>query len=161
MSETPILKPTQALDLLYEFEREPVTEDKLQPGRYFAGLFAGEHVAGTEFVIGALFVSWGVNAYDIFVGLLLGNLMAVLTWTLICAPIAVRTRLTLYWFLRKVAGPTVTTIYNVLNAFLFCILAGCMITVSASAVRVPLGIPPQTQWIPTDFRFVLVVLVVG
>jgi len=161
LSETPILKPTQALDLLYEFEREPVTEDKLQPGRYFAGLFAGEHVAGTEFVIGALFVSWGVNAYDIFVGLLLGNLMAVLTWTLICAPIAVRTRLTLYWFLRKVAGPTVTTIYNVLNAFLFCILAGCMITVSASAVRVPLGIPPQTQWIPTDFRFVLVVLVVG
>lgn len=161
MSEEKVIKATEALDLLYEFEREPVTDDKLQPGRYFAGLFAGEHVAGTEFVIGALFVSWGVNAYDIFVGLLLGNLMAVLTWTLICAPIAVRTRLTLYWFLRKVAGPVVTTIYNVLNAFLFCILAGCMITVSASAVRVPLGIPPQTEWIPTDFRFVLVVLVVG
>ncbi len=161
MSEEKVLKATEALDLLYEFEREPVTEDKLQPGRYFAGLFAGEHVAGTEFVIGALFVSWGVNAYDIFVGLLLGNLMAVLTWTFICAPIAVRTRLTLYWFLRKVAGPVVTTIYNVLNAFLFCILAGCMITVSASAVRVPLGIPPQTEWIPTDFRFVLVVIFVG
>ncbi len=161
MSEEKTIKATEALDLLYEFEREPVTNDKLQPGRYFAGLFAGEHVAGTEFVIGALFVSWGVNAYDIFIGLLLGNLMAVLTWTLICAPIAVRTRLTLYWFLRKVAGPIVTTIYNVLNAFLFCILAGCMITVSASAVRVPLGIPPQTEWIPTDFRFVLVVLVVG
>ncbi len=161
MSEEKTIKATEALDLLYEFEREPVTDDKLQPGRYFAGLFAGEHVAGTEFVIGALFVSWGVNAYDIFVGLLLGNLMAVLTWTLICAPIAVRTRLTLYWFLRKVAGPVVTTIYNVLNAFLFCILAGCMITVSASAVRVPLGIPPQTEWIPTDIRFVLVVIVVG
>lgn len=161
MSETKQIKAVEALDLLYEFEREPVTPDKLQPGRYFAGLFAGEHVAGTEFVIGALFVSWGVNAYDIFVGLLLGNLMAVLTWTFICAPIAVRTRLTLYWFLRKVAGPTVTAIYNVLNAFLFCILAGCMITVSASAVRVPLGIPDQTTWIPTDFRFVLVVIVVG
>ena len=161
MSEAKTIKAVEALDSLYEFEREPVTEDKLQPGRYFAGLFAGEHVAGTEFVIGATFVSWGVNAFDIFVGLLLGNLMAVLTWTFICAPIAVRTRLTLYWFLRKVAGPIVTTIYNVCNAFLFCILAGCMITVSASAVRVPLGIPPQTQWIPTDFRFVLVVLVVG
>jgi len=161
LSETKQIKAVEALDLLYEFEREPVTPDKLQPGRYFAGLFAGEHVAGTEFVIGALFVSWGVNAYDIFVGLLLGNLMAVLTWTFICAPIAVRTRLTLYWFLRKVAGPTVTAIYNVLNAFLFCILAGCMITVSASAVRVPLGIPDQTTWIPTDFRFVLVVIVVG
>lgn len=161
MSEEKTIKAVEALDLLYEFEREPVSEDKLQPGRYFAGLFAGEHVAGTEFVIGATFVSWGANAYDIFVGLLLGNLMAVLTWTFICAPIAVRTRLTLYWFLRKVAGPIVTTIYNVCNAFLFCILAGCMITVSASAVRVPLGIPAQTQWIPTDFRFVLVVLLVG
>jgi len=62
LSEEKVIKATEALDLLYEFEREPVTDDKLQPGRYFAGLFAGEHVAGTEFVIGALFVSWGVNA---------------------------------------------------------------------------------------------------
>lgn len=148
-------------DQLYEFEREPVTKDKLQPGRYFAGLFSGEHVAGTEFTIGALFVAWGFSAYDIFVGLALGNLMAVLTWTFICAPIAVRTRLTLYWYLRKVAGPGTTLIYNVWNAFLFCILAGCMITVSASAVRIPFNIPPNTEWYPTDFRFVLVVLCVG
>lgn len=151
----------EAMDMLYEFEREPVSGDKLQPGRYFAGLFAGEHVAGTEFVIGAMFVAWGVTAFDIFAGLVLGNLMAVLTWTFICAPIAVRTRLTLYWFLHRVAGPVTTTIYNVLNAFLFCILAGCMITVSASAVRVPFGIPAQTQWLPTDIRFVLVVVCVG
>ncbi len=150
-----------ALDKLYEFEREPVSDDKLQPGRHFAGLFAGEHVAGTEFVIGALFVKWGATAFDIFVGLLLGNLMAVLTWTLVCAPIAVHTRLTLYWYLRKIAGPITTTVYNILNAFLFCILAGCMITVSASAVRIPLGIPPQTNWYPTDPGFVLVVLCVG
>lgn len=151
----------KALDKLYEFEREPVTENRLQPAKYFAGLFAGEHVAGTEFVIGALFVAWGVTAFDVFVGLLLGNLMAVLTWTFICAPIAVRTRLTLYWYLRRVAGPVTTTIYNVLNAFLFCILAGCMITVSASAVRIPFGIPAQTHWYPDDFRFVLIVLAVG
>lgn len=151
----------RAMDQLYEFEREPVTPDKLQPGRYFAGLFAGEHVAGTEFTIGALFVAWGFSAYDIFVGLAIGNLMAVLTWTFICAPIAVRTRLTLYWYLRKVAGPGTTIIYNIWNAFLFCILAGCMITVSASAVRIPFGIPPNTEWYPTDFRFVLVVIGVG
>lgn len=151
----------QALDKLYEFEREPVSEDKLQPGRYFAALFAGEHVAGTEFTIGALFVAWGFSAFDVFVGLAIGNLMAVLTWTFICAPIAVRTRLTLYWYLRKVAGPGTTAIYNVCNAFLFCILAGCMITVSASAVRIPFHIPPNTEWYPTDFRFVLVVLAVG
>jgi len=151
----------KGLDLLYEFEREPVSQNKLQPGKHFAGVFAGEHVAGTEFVIGALFVIWGASAFDIFVGLLLGNLMAVLTWTFVCAPIAVQTRLTLYWYLRKIAGPVTTTIYNILNAVLFCILAGCMITVSASAVRIPFGIPEQTGWFPTDIRFVLVVIGVG
>lgn len=151
----------KAMDALYEFEREPVSQDKLQPGKHFAGVFSGEHVAGTEFVIGALFVAWGASAYDIFVGLLLGNLMAVLTWTFVCAPIAVQTRLTLYWYLRRIAGPVTTTIYNLLNAALFCVLAGCMITVSASAVRIPFGIPAQTGLFPTDYRFVLVAICVG
>jgi NCS1 family nucleobase:cation symporter-1 len=151
----------KGLDLLYEFEREPVSQDKLQPGKHFAGVFAGEHVAGTEFVIGALFVAWGATAFNIFVGLLIGNLMAVLTWTFVCAPIAVQTRLTLYWYLRKIGGPVTTTIYNILNAALFCILAGCMITVSASAIRIPFGIPAQTQWYPQDARFVLVAVIVG
>ncbi len=149
------------LDKLYEFDREPVSEDKLQPGKYFAGLLAGEHVAGTEFVIGASFVSWGASPFDVFVGLAIGNLLAVLTWTFLCAPIATQTRLTLYWYLRKVAGPAATAVYNVLNAVLFCILAGCMITVSASAVRIPFGIPPQTNWYPESAGFVVVVLVVG
>jgi NCS1 family nucleobase:cation symporter-1 len=159
----------KGLDALYEFEREPVSKNKLQPGKHFAGVFAGEHVAGTEFVIGAMFVAWGASAYDIFVGLILGNLMAVLTWTFVCAPIAVQTRLTLYWYLRKIAGPVTTTVYNILNAMLFCVLAGCMITVSASAVRTVFGterypvsgIPPQVGWIPTDIRFVLIVVLVG
>jgi cytosine permease len=149
------------LDALYEFERAPVTEDRLQPPSYFAGLFAGEHVAATEFVIGALLVSFGASARDIVFGLLLGNLMAVLSWTLVCAPIAVQTRLTLYWYLRRIVGPGVTILYNLCNAVMYCILAGAMITVSASAVRLPFGIPAQTRWYPEDLRFVLVVLVVG
>jgi NCS1 family nucleobase:cation symporter-1 len=149
------------LDSLYEFERAPVTADKLQPGSYFAGLFAGEHVAATEFVIGALLVSFGASASDIVFGLLLGNLLAVLSWTFVCAPIAVSTRLTLYWYLRRIAGPGVTLLYNLCNAVMYCILAGAMITVSASAVRLPFGIPAQTKWYPEDLRFVLVVLVVG
>jgi cytosine permease len=152
---------TTKLDALYEFERAPVSEDRLQPASYFAGLFAGEHVAATEFVIGALLVSFGASARDIVFGLLLGNLLAVLSWTLLCAPIAVDTRLTLYWYLRQVAGPGVTILYNLCNAVMYCILAGAMITVSASAVRLPFGIPAQTKWYPEDFRFVLVVLVVG
>jgi NCS1 family nucleobase:cation symporter-1 len=149
------------LDMMYEFDREPITENRLHGGRYFAGLFAGEHVAATEFVIGALFVSWGATAVDIIFGLILGNLLAVLSWTFITTPIAIKTRLTLYWYLRKIAGPYVMVIYNILNAVLYCILAGAMITVSASAVRIPFNIPSQTQWYPEDFRFVLVVLIVG
>lgn len=152
---------TQRVDKLYEFEREPVSEDKLESGKHFAALFAGEHVAGTEFVIGAAFVAWGASAADVLIGLLIGNALAVLSWTLVCAPIAVQTRLTLYWYLRKIAGPGVTSIYNVLNALLFCILSGTMITVSASAIRIPFGIAPQTKWYPEDLRFVLIVLVVG
>ncbi len=149
------------LDQLNEFDRQPVTDDKLYGGSYFAGSFAGEHVAATEFVIGALFVQFGATAYDVVVGLLLGNLLAVLSWTLVCCPIAVQTRLTLYWYLRKIAGPVVTVLYNVLNAVLYCVLAGAMITVSASAVKIPFGIPEQSGWLPSDFRFVLVVLAVG
>lgn len=151
----------EKLDELYEFDREPVSEDRLLGFGYFLGSFAGEHVAATEFVIGALFVSWGATVRDIFLGLTIGNLLAVLTWTLLCAPVAVDTRLTLYWYLRRIGGPVMTLIYNLINAALFCVLAGCMITVSASAVRIPFGIPPQVAWYPEDWRFVMVVLGVG
>jgi len=149
------------LDKLNEYERQPVTQDKLQSGRHFAGVFAGEHVAATEFVIGALFVSKGAHTCDVIVGLVFGNLLAVLSWALICAPIAVRTRLTLYWYLRQIGGPVVMIVYNILNAVMYCILAGAMITVSASALRIPFGIPDQIGWLPSDIRFVFVVLVVG
>jgi len=149
------------LDQLYEFERQPVADDKLQPGAYFAGVYSGEHIAATEFVIGASLVSFGASAYDVFVGLAIGNLLAVLSWTLVCAPIAYQTRMTLYWYLRKIAGPAVTVVFNLLNGILHCILAGAMLTVSASAVRIFFRIPAQTGWLPTDYRFVLVVLGVG
>jgi len=161
MASSDSLQAAKQLDKLYEFDREPVSEDRLLGPGYFAGSFAGEHVAATEFVIGVTFVNWGASVSDVFIGLLIGNLLAVLTWTLVCAPIAVDTRLTLYWYLRRIGGPAMTLIYNVLNAVLYCILAGCMITVSASAVRIPLGIPAQVDWYPNDFRFVLVVLFVG
>lgn len=161
MSVSTAATAAEQLDKLYEFDREPVSEDRLLGPGYFAGAYAGEHVAATEFVIGVLFVNWGANVMDIFGGLALGNLLAVLTWTLLCAPIAVDTRLTMYWYLRRIGGPYFTVLYNVLNAFLFCILAGCMITVSASALRIPLGIPAQVHQYPDDFRFVLLVLGIG
>jgi len=144
-----------------EFETQAVSPDKLQGPKPFAASYSGEHVAGTEFVIGALFVSWGVGASDILVGLLFGNLLAVLTWGLITAPIATDTRLTLYAYLEKIAGPGTIKLYSVVNGALFCVLAGAMITVSASAVRILFGIEDQVGYLPSDFRFVLVVLGVG
>jgi len=156
------------LDKLYEFEREPVTPDKLHDGRYFAGLFAGEHVAATEFVIGASFVQWGASARNLILGLLLGNLLAVLSWAFICAPIAVRTRLTLYWYARRIIGPGLTLVYNFVNAMLYCALAAAMIGVSASAVilglsRLGLDIrhPALTDVCPNSVGWVAVVLIVG
>ena len=119
------------LDAINEFDREPVTDKHLQGPGNFIGFYSGEHVAGTEFVIGPLFVAHGVAAGDLILGLLLGNLLAVLSWAFICAPIAVRTRLNLYWKLRKIAGPWLLVVYNTVNALMFCFLAGAMISVAA------------------------------
>jgi cytosine permease len=151
------------LDELYEFDREPVSPDKLQSGSKFAGLFAGEHVAATEFVIGAFFVLHGVTARDLVWGLLLGNLLAVLSWTFVCAPIAVRTRLTLYWYLRKIAGPGLTMIYNIANAILYCILAGAMIAVSATAIGLAFNIetPSLSDVFPTSVGWILITIALG
>jgi purine-cytosine permease-like protein len=162
-------KLAKRLDKLYEFEREPITPDKLHSGRYFAGMYAGEHVAATEFVIGALFVQWGVGARDLVLGLLIGNALAVLSWVFICAPIAVRTRLTLYWYVRRVIGLGLTVIYNIVNALLYCFLAAAMIGVSASAVIIfvnrvfgaHLAHPKRVDILPPSVPWIIIVLVVG
>ena len=154
---------TQRLDSLYEFDREPVSRGRLQGIGNFIGVYAGEHVAGTEFVIGPLFVVHGVSAADLFSGLAVGNILAVLSWAFICAPIAVRTRLTLYWQLKKICGPYLTALYSIINALMFCFLAGSMIAVSATAVGLPFKIPMPglDDMLPTSVSWVLVVLLVG
>jgi purine-cytosine permease-like protein len=151
------------MDSLNEFDREPVSEAKLQPGWKFAGIFAGEHVAATEFVIGPFFVLHGVTAKDLVLGLLIGNTLAVLSWTLLCAPVAVRTRLTLYWYLRRIAGPGVTAVYNVAVALLYCILAGAMISVSATAIGAVIGIPTPalTDLLPSSTRWAVLTVAIG
>ena len=70
---------TAKLDALYEFDRQPVNEKKLLGWGNFLGAYAGEQVAGTEFVIGPLFVVHGISARDLFLGLAVGNLLAVLS----------------------------------------------------------------------------------
>jgi len=77
-------------------EQLPIPQNKLHGGAHFAGLYAGEHVSATEFVIGATFVALGATTKDILYGLLIGNILAILSWTLLTAPIAVQTRLSLY-----------------------------------------------------------------
>ena len=117
-----------------EFEREPVPETAQKGPSAFWGMYAGEHTAGTEFMIGPLFVAWGASAFDLIVGLLLGNLMAVLTWRFLTAEIATKQRLTLYFKLEKICGRNLVILYNFFNGVLFCFLAGAMVTVSATAV---------------------------
>ena len=126
-------------------------------------MYAGEHVAGTEFVIGPLFVAHGVAAADLFLGLLVGNILAVLSWAFLTAPIAVRTRLTLYWLPRKICGPYLTFVYSIVNALMFCFLAGAMIAVSATAIGLPFNMPmPQlTDFYPTSVSWVVIVAVIG
>ena len=142
-------------------EQLPVAKHKLHGWRHFLGLYAGEHVAATEFVIGATFVALGAKTMDILIGLLIGNVLAILSWTLITAPIATQTRLSLYTYLEKIAGDSMTKLYNWANVLIFTVISAAMITVSASAVRFLFGIPAQLDWYPTDLAFVIVVLAVG
>lgn len=146
-----------------EFEREPVPQSKLKSWKSFLGMYAGEHAAGTEFVIGPLFLTTGVSAFDLIVGLLLGNLLAVLSWRFLTAEIGVKYRLTLYYQLEKIVGKKLVTFYNLANGILFCFLAGSMITVSATAVGIPfdMEMPKLTDTMPNGINWIIIVIVIG
>lgn len=154
---------SKKLDQLYEFDREPVSKNSLQGIGNFLGSYAGEHVAGTEFVIGMLFVAHGVSVTDMFIGGLIGNVLAVLSWAFITAPIAVNVRLSLYWQLKKICGPVLVFLYNIVNALMFCFLAGAMVAVSATAVGIPFKIqmPTLADMYPTGAGWILTVIAVG
>lgn len=142
-------------------EQLPISKHKLHDWTHFAGLYAAEHVAATEFVIGATFVALGAKTMDILLGLLIGNVLAVLSWTLITSPIAVDTRLSLYTYLNKIAGDSMTKLYNWANVVIFSVISAAMITVSATAVRFAFDIPAQLNWYPTNLWFILIVFCVG
>ena len=146
-----------------EFEREPVPKSKLKGWKSFLGMYAGEHAAGTEFMIGPLFLTAGVSAFDLIIGLLIGNLLAVLSWRFLTAEIAVKNRLTLYFQLEKICGKKLVTAYNLANGVLFCFLAGSMITVSATAVGIPfdMEMPKLSDTMPNGITWVVIVIVIG
>jgi purine-cytosine permease-like protein len=147
-----------------EYENERVPDSALKGPASFWGMYAGEHTAGTEFMIGPLFVAYGVGAGDLIFGLLLGNFAAVLTWRYLTTPVSMKLRYTLYHKLEKICGRKLVTIYNLLNGLLFCFLAGAMVTVSATAVGVPfpdVKMPVFSDMMPTGFAWSAVVVVLG
>jgi NCS1 family nucleobase:cation symporter-1 len=148
-----------------EFERTPVPEKSQKGATAFWGMYAGEHTAGTEFMIGPLFVAWGASAFDLIVGLLLGNLLAVATWRFLTTEIATQKRLTLYYQLEQITGRNLVTLYNFFNGLLFCFLAGAMVTVSATAVGVPfeshIKMPTFSDTMPTGIFWIITCVIIG
>jgi purine-cytosine permease-like protein len=146
-----------------EFEREPVPERALLGFSSFVGQYAGEHTAGTELMIGPLFIASGVSAAAVVGGLFVGNLLAVLSWMFLTAPIAVRARMTLYFQLEKICGRKLVTAYNLANGVMFCFLAGAMVTVNATAAGLWFGIdmPGLNDVYPNGLGWVITVLVMG
>jgi purine-cytosine permease-like protein len=155
--------PDTDQDPVNEYEREPVPERAWLGFKSFIGQYAGEHTAGTELMIGPLFVAAGVSAFDLVVGLFVGNLLAVLSWMLLTAPIATRVRLTLYYQLEQICGRNLVTLYNLANGVMFCFLAGSMVTVSATAVGVwfKVPMPGLNDWYPNSAGWVVAVLALG
>jgi len=146
-----------------EFERQKVPAHALLGFKHFIGMYAGEHCAGTELMIGPLFVAAGVGAFDLVVGLICGNALAVLSWMFLTAPIGTRLRLTLYYQLEKICGKNLVTLYNLANGIMFCFLAGAMITVSATALGVwfDFEMPGLNDILPNSFGWVIAVVIVG
>lgn len=139
----------------------PVATKELSgPGKFF-GLYGGEHIAATEFIIGATLVQYGCSATDILIGLAIGNLLATLCFALLCAPIATDSRLSLYSYLHRVVGVKVQKLYNIVCGVAFAGLAATGICVSASAIRRVFDVPIQHEWYPTSIKFIVIVLILG
>ena len=98
---------------------------------------------------------------DIIIGLLIGNILAILSWPLITTPIAVDTRLSLYTYLKKIAGGQMSKLYDWANVLIFTVISAAMVTVSATAVRFAFDIPAQLNWYPTNFWFDLIIILTG
>ena len=131
-------------------EERPVPPSRLAGFASFLGVYGGEHIAATEFVIGALLVTWGVKAGELIAGLVVGNLLAASSYALVTAPVAVDTRLTLFAYLRKVCGPWFQRAYNATWGLVSIVWAASMMAISASSLKESFGLPVQQCWYPTS-----------
>ncbi len=133
----------------------PAEERPVPPSRWsgfadFLGIYGGEHIAATEFVIGALLVTWGVKAGELLFGLVVGNIFAASSYALVTAPIAVDTRTTLFAYLRKVMGPWFQRLYNATWGIVSIVWAASMMAISATSLKEAVGLPVQQSWYPTS-----------
>ena len=131
-------------------EERPVPRTRLAGLGSFLGIYGGEHIAATEFVIGALLVPWGVRATELLLGLLVGNFLATLMYAWVCAPIAVDTRLSLFAYLRKATGPWFQKAYSAAWGLTSICYAATMTAIAATSLRQAVGFPIQTAWYPTS-----------
>ncbi|WP_304063689.1 purine-cytosine permease family protein [Pedobacter glucosidilyticus] len=161
MSDNTATSISDQLDAINDYEREPVPASKVKGFKDFLALVASEHIAGTEFVIGPLFVLHGATASDVILGLLVGNILATLSWTLICAPLAVKTRLTLFYQLERISGYKLVSIFNGISGIQACVFAAFMAVVSAGAISLVLGLetPSFSQMLPSGITWVVLVTV--
>ena len=139
-------------------EERPVPASRLAGIGSFLGIYGGEHIAATEFVIGALLVTWGVKAGELLLGLVVGNLIAAASYALVTAPIAVDTRLTLFAYLRKVTGPWFQRVFNATWGLISIVWAASMMAISATSLREVLKLPIQENWYPTSLACILLTL---
>lgn len=140
-------------------QERPVPPSEHYPFAAFLGIYGGEHIAATEFVIGALLVTWGVRAWELIAGLVVGNLLAASSYALVTAPIAVDTRLSLFAYLRKVTGPWFQRIFNAAWGVVSIVWASSMMAISASSLKAAVGLPVQLEWYPTSGACVALTLV--
>uniref|UniRef100_A0A0G4I1X5 Uncharacterized protein n=1 Tax=Chromera velia CCMP2878 TaxID=1169474 RepID=A0A0G4I1X5_9ALVE len=146
-----------------QYEREPVPPSAFKSWWSFAALFSSRHIAAPEFTIGPLFIIHGASALDAFIGLMVGSILATLSWRFLCAPVAVKKRLTLYYTLERIAGRRFLWAYNVVSAIAFAVIAGAMFSVSASAVGALLQVPMPglNDVLPSTWEWVVTCAVVG
>lgn len=139
----------------------PVANRNLSGVKDFLGLYGGEHIAATEFVFGATMVTWGCSASMILIGLIIGNLLATLSFTFFCALLGSKTRLTLYSYLKKVLGSKAQKIYTLVWGACSIALAASGLCVSGTAIKEVAGIAVQQKWYPTSIGFVAIVIILG
>ena len=139
-------------------EERPVASSQLSGLGDFLGIYGGEHIAATEFVIGALLVTWGVRARELLLGLVVGNLLATCMYAFCTAPIAVDTRLSLFAYLRKAAGPWFQRAYNAAWGVTSICYAAAMTAIASTSLKEVFGLPVQLEWYPTSAGSVVLTL---